>query len=83
MSREQLQLRVDAAAIAELRELVAARGGAPGVVADAQLERLLARLPDVDLAATAVVMDPRPAWVAEFLPNGAGLPIRKALRRSR
>jgi hypothetical protein len=75
-SAEQLELRIDAGAIAAVRELIAARGGRPAHLADRALAQLLDRVPDVDLAATAVVMEPRPAWVAELIPHGAGLTVK-------
>jgi hypothetical protein len=55
--------------IALLRREIVARGGDIARLTDASLARVLRTTAgDVDLAATAVVMEPRPTWVTALLP---------------
>jgi hypothetical protein len=50
--------------VLELRQIL---GGHFDYVTDATLERLLrTTLEDIDLAACAMCMDPRPAWLVEI-----------------
>lgn len=55
-----------------LRESVLEKGGRTAGISDAMWRQVLEVCGDVDLAATAVTMTRRPAWVAAILPKGAG-----------
>jgi len=56
-----------------LRELVLERGGQTAGISDAMWQGVLEVCGDVDLAATAVTMRPRPDWVACIVPDGRGM----------
>jgi hypothetical protein len=63
--------------LVEVKREMAARHGRPEAVLNRHILAVLERVGgDVDLAATAMVMRPRPGWVAEIIPDGAGLPVR-------
>jgi hypothetical protein len=50
------------------------RGGRTAGISDVMLRAVLSKTDDVDLAATAITMCPRPAWVRDIIPKGAGMP---------
>lgn len=58
---------VQDADVRRLQEAIVERGGRTAGVKRQDLKRLLATCPDVDLAATAVMMEPRPGWLAAIL----------------
>lgn len=55
-----------------LREAVLEKGGSAVGISDVMWVRVLEVCGDVDLAATAVTMGDRPAWVAQIIPDGRG-----------
>lgn len=53
--------------VSTLREMIHERGGRTAGVRREQLAMLAEVCPDLDLAATAYVMEPRPEWVREVV----------------
>lgn len=71
-----LMSAVEAADVRALREQILERGGRTVGISDHMLRQVLAKTDDVDLAATAITMSHRPAWVARIVPRGVGIAVR-------
>jgi hypothetical protein len=69
-----LMSAIEATDVRALREQILERGGRTAGISDVMLRAVLSKTDDVDLAATAITMCPRPAWVRIIIPKGAGMP---------
>jgi len=58
----------------EARSLIADRGGFPGELTTAWIQKVVEVCGDPDLAATALTMRPRPEWVKDIVPGARGIP---------